>query len=298
LALAGEPVSPSPTLPANDAGRATAAVKVEVDVTHRYGDLVVHQDVKFSVKENEFLCICGPSGCGKTTLLDILAGILTPSRGGARIGGHPVNPKRDSVSFVFQEPSTLPWLNVRDNIATGLRIKKIVADETARRVDDIIGIVGLKGYEGFYPHQISGGMKQRVAIARAFAIDADLILMDEPFVSLDQPTRERMQREVLDIWRHRRRTVVFVTHNLEEAVFLGDRIIVLSAKPARIMADFEISLVRPRDPLAPEFTRIRAKCAQWLHAVQSEASVVGAADGASASSVRPFRPDLDLSSTT
>jgi sulfonate transport system ATP-binding protein len=291
-------VSPSPTLPANDAGRATAAVKVEVDVTHRYGDLVVHQDVKFSVKENEFLCICGPSGCGKTTLLDILAGILTPSRGGARIGGHPVNPKRDSVSFVFQEPSTLPWLNVRDNIATGLRIKKIVADETARRVDDIIGIVGLKGYEGFYPHQISGGMKQRVAIARAFAIDADLILMDEPFVSLDQPTRERMQREVLDIWRHRRRTVVFVTHNLEEAVFLGDRIIVLSAKPARIMADFEISLVRPRDPLAPEFTRIRAKCAQWLHAVQSEASVVGAADGASASSVRPFRPDLDLSSTT
>jgi sulfonate transport system ATP-binding protein len=291
-------VSPSPTLPANDAGRATAAVKVEVDVTHRYGDLVVHQDVKFSVKENEFLCICGPSGCGKTTLLDILAGILTPSRGGARIGGHPVNPKRDSVSFVFQEPSTLPWLNVRDNIATGLRIKKIAADETARRVDDIIGIVGLKGYEGFYPHQISGGMKQRVAIARAFAIDADLILMDEPFVSLDQPTRERMQREVLDIWRHRRRTVVFVTHNLEEAVFLGDRIIVLSAKPARIMADFEISLVRPRDPLAPEFTRIRAKCAQWLHAVQSEASVVGAADGASASSVRPFRPDLDLSSTT
>ena len=276
--------------------RETAAVKVEVDVTHRYGDLVVHDDIKFSVRENEFLCICGPSGCGKTTLLDILAGILHPSRGGVRIGGHPVDPKRDSISFVFQEPSTLPWLNVRDNIATGLRIKNVPATEIVRRVDDIIGIVSLKGYEGYYPHQISGGMKQRVAIARAFATDADLILMDEPFVSLDQPTRERMQREVLDIWRHRRRTVVFVTHNLEEAVFLGDRIVILSAKPAKIVADFEIPLPRPRDPLASEFTRIRAQCAQWLHTIQSDASVVEMPDGAAVSTARSPRPGPDISS--
>jgi NitT/TauT family transport system ATP-binding protein/sulfonate transport system ATP-binding protein len=125
-------------------------------------------------------------------------------------------------------------------------------------------MVGLTGFEHYYPHQISGGMKQRVAIARAFATDADLILMDEPFVSLDQPTRERMQREVLDIWRHRRRTVIFVTHNLEEAIFLGDRILILSAKPARIVADWPVTLLRPRDLLAPEFLALRAECIRYL----------------------------------
>jgi ABC-type nitrate/sulfonate/bicarbonate transport system ATPase subunit len=241
--------------------------KVQVDVSHRYGALTVHEELRFSVLENEFLCVCGPSGCGKTTLLDILAGILRPLEGQVLIDGKPVDPKRDSISFVFQEPSTLPWLNVRDNVATGLRIKKVAAAEMRRRVEEIIEIVGLRGYEEYFPHQISGGMKQRVAIARAFAIDADLILMDEPFVSLDQPTRERMQREVLHTWEHRRRTVVFVTHNLEEAVFLGDRVIVLSAKPARIVANVDVPLARPRNPLSPEFTRIRGACTEIMQSL-------------------------------
>jgi NitT/TauT family transport system ATP-binding protein len=241
--------------------------KVSVDISHRYGSLLVHDQLRFSVLENEFLCISGPSGCGKTTLLDILAGILAPTEGHVLIDGRPVNPKRDSISFVFQEPSTLPWLNVWDNVATGLRIKRTNAGELRRRVDEIIDIVNLRDFEEYYPHQISGGMKQRVAIAGAFAIDADLILMDEPFVSLDQPTRERMQREVLHTWEHRRRTVVFVTHNLEEAVFLGDRVMVLSAKPARIVAEIAVPLLRPRDPLSPEFTRIRAGCAKILHSL-------------------------------
>jgi ABC-type nitrate/sulfonate/bicarbonate transport system ATPase subunit len=127
----------------------------------------------------------------------------------------------------------------------------------------------LSGFENYYPHQISGGMKQRVAIARAFATDADLILMDEPFVSLDQPTRERMQHEVLDIWRRRMRTVIFVTHNIEEAVFLADRILIMSKKPARIVADLPISLERPRDPLSSDFMRLRAECVHWLHASDS-----------------------------
>jgi ABC-type nitrate/sulfonate/bicarbonate transport system ATPase subunit len=241
--------------------------KVQVDVSHRYGALVVHEELRFSVLENEFLCVCGPSGCGKTTLLDILAGILRPLEGQVLIDGKPVDPKRDSISFVFQEPSTLPWLNVWDNVATGLRIKKAAAAEMRRKVDEIIEIVGLRGYEEYFPHQISGGMKQRVAIARAFAIDADLILMDEPFVSLDQPTRERMQREVLHTWEHRRRTVVFVTHNIEEAVFLGDRVIVLSAKPARIIANLDVPLPRPRNPLSPEFTRIRGACTEIMQSL-------------------------------
>lgn len=244
--------------------------KVLVDVSHRYGDFIVHDQLRFSVRENEFLCICGPSGCGKTTLLDMLAGILKPSQGSILIDRNPVDPKRDNISFVFQEPSTLPWQTVWDNIATGLRIKKTPSAEIHRKVEDILDLVGLRGFEKHYPHQISGGMKQRVAIARAFATDADLILMDEPFVSLDQPTRERMQREVLDIWEHRRRTIIFVTHNLEEAVFLGDRIIILSAKPARIVADLEITIPRPRNSLSSEFTDLRAKCAGVLHALQAK----------------------------
>ncbi len=249
-----------------------AESKVLVDVSHQFGTYLVHDMLQFAVRENEFLCICGPSGCGKTTLLDMLAGILKPTRGSVLIDRRPVDPKRDNISFVFQEPSTLPWLTVWDNIATGLRIKKAESARIREKVEDIIDLVGLRGFEKYYPHQISGGMKQRVAIARAFATDADLILMDEPFVSLDQPTRERMQREVLEIWEHRRRTIIFVTHNLEEAVYLGDRIIILSKKPARIAAEYEISLPRPRDPLAPEFTALRARCAKLLHQLQDGSS--------------------------
>jgi NitT/TauT family transport system ATP-binding protein len=240
--------------------------KVEVSASHSYGALVVHDHVQFAVAPNEFVCICGPSGCGKTTLLDYLAGILKPTRGTVLIDGTPADPKRQSISFVFQEPSTFPWLTVYDNVATGVRIKGVPGAQIATKVREIIDLVGLTGFESYYPHQISGGMKQRVAIARAFATDADLILMDEPFVSLDQPTRERMQREVLDIWRRHVRTVIFVTHNIEEAVFLGDRILILSEKPARIVADLPVSLRHPRDPLSSDFMRLRAECVQWLRA--------------------------------
>jgi ABC-type nitrate/sulfonate/bicarbonate transport system ATPase subunit len=239
--------------------------KLDVDIYHAYGDLVVHDGIQFLVKENEFLCICGPSGCGKTTLLDILSGLLKPTEGSVLLDGESVDPKKHSISFVFQEPSTLPWLTVWENIATGLKIKKLPRDEIKKKVDEVIRIVGLGGFENFYPHQISGGMKQRVSIARAFATDADLILMDEPFVSLDQPTRERMQQEVLDIWKNLRRTIVFVTHNLEEAVFLGDRVVILSEKPTKIKADLKIDLPRPRDSLSSDFTEIRAQCFSFLH---------------------------------
>jgi NitT/TauT family transport system ATP-binding protein len=238
--------------------------KVEVNASHSYGSLVVHDRLEFTVAPNEFVCICGPSGCGKTTLLDYLAGILKPTHGTVLIDGAPTDPKRHSISFVFQEQSTFPWLTVFDNVATGLRIKGAAAAEVTAKVREIISLVGLTGFEAYYPHQISGGMKQRVAIARAFATDADLILMDEPFVSLDQPTRERMQREVLDIWRRRVRTVIFVTHNIEEAVFLGDRILILSEKPAHIVADLSVSLDHPRNPLSSDFMRLRAECVRWL----------------------------------
>ena len=248
---------------------ANEKAKVEVAISHSYGQLKVHDDVCFTLRENEFLCIGGPSGCGKTTLLDILAGLLAPTHGRVLIDGERADPKRHHISFVFQEPSTLPWLDVWDNIAMGLRIRNVPKEAVRRGVEEIIEVVCLRGYERYYPHQISGGMKQRVAIARAFATHADVILMDEPFVSLDQPTRERMQQEVLDIWQRHKRTVIFVTHNLEEAVFLGDRVIMLSAKPAKILADIPVNLPRPRDPLSPAFTQLRARCVRLLEDVQS-----------------------------
>ena len=263
MALAGDIVN----APTAVAASVDSRPKVEVDISHRYGALKVHEGLRFGVQENEFLCIAGPSGCGKTTLLDILCGLLAPSVGQVLIDGQRADPKRHNISFVFQEPSTLPWLTVWDNIATGLRIKKQPEAQIGATVAEIIRTVNLTGFERYYPHQISGGMKQRVAIARAFATKADLVLMDEPFVSLDQPTRERMQQEVLDIWQHHKRTIIFVTHNLEEAVFLGDRVIILSAKPASIVADIPIGLQRPRDPLSGEFTALRARCVRMLQEV-------------------------------
>ena len=251
---------------------AAGKIKVQVSESHRYGDLLVHDRIEFDVMENEFVCVVGQSGCGKTTLLDILSGLLKPSEGHVFIDGHPADPKKQNISFVFQEPSNLPWLTVWDNIATGLKIKKYPQAQVTRVVEDIIDVVGLRGFEKYYPHQISGGMKQRVAIARAFATDADVILMDEPFVSLDQHTRESMQQEILDIWKRRKRTVIFVTHNLEEAVFLGDRVIILTAKPAHVKEEMAIDLPRPRNLLSPEFNALRIRCGESLNATRAAKS--------------------------
>lgn len=246
---------------------------IAVELSHRYGSLQVLGRINFSIAENEFLCVCGPSGCGKTTLSDILAGLKKPTEGSVLLDGTPIDPRVHNVAFVFQEPSALPWLTVRENIGIGLRIKRRPEAEIEQRVAEILDVVGLRGFEDYYPHQISGGMKQRVAIARAFATDADLILMDEPFVSLDQPTRERMQREVLTIWGTYKRTIVFVTHNLEEAIVLGDRILVLTQKPATIKEDVAVTLPRPRDPLDPSFVALRAQLAGHLHS-EFEATAV------------------------
>ncbi len=238
--------------------------KVDVDVSQRFGDLVVLDRLAFSIAENEFLCLLGRSGCGKTTLANLMAGLIPCSEGSVTIDGVPADPRRHELAFVFQEPSLWPWRTVRNNIKIGLEIKRVAPDEIDRRVQEMIELVGLGGFEDYYPYQISGGMKQRVAIARAFAVDADLILMDEPFAALDAQTRTTMQAEVLRIWEKRKTTVVFVTHNLEEAVYLAERIIVLTEKPTRIKASLDVDLPRPRDFGHPRFIALRKRLGELI----------------------------------
>lgn len=238
--------------------------KVRVDIRHRYGDLLVLDRLRFSIEENSFLCVLGQSGCGKTTLANLMAGLIPCSEGRITIEGAPANPRKHELAFVFQEPSLWPWRTVRDNIRIGLEIKGFPKAEVDRRVREMVSLVGLEGFEDYYPYQISGGMKQRVAIARAFALDADLVLMDEPFAALDAQTRHQMQMEVLRIWEKRRTTVVFVTHNLEEAVYLAERILVLSPKPAVVLADIPADLPRPRDFGDPAFVALRKRLAELI----------------------------------
>ena len=237
---------------------------IEVDVSQRFGDLVVLDHLRFSIGANEFLCLLGRSGCGKTTVANLMAGLLPCSEGSVTIDGVPADPRRHELAFVFQEPSLWPWRTVRNNIKIGLEIKRVPPHEIERRVGEMIELVGLEGFEDYYPYQISGGMKQRVAIARAFAVDADLILMDEPFAALDAQTRTSMQAEVLRIWEKRKTTVVFVTHNLEEAVYLAERIIVLTEKPTRIKASLAVDLPRPRDFSDPRFVALRKRLGELI----------------------------------
>jgi len=233
--------------------------KIRVDVTQRFNGLTVFERLGFSVGENEFLCVLGKTGCGKSTLGNLMTGLLSPTDGSITIDGAAVDPKRQELAFVFQEPSLWPWRNVRDNIRIGMEIKNVASTETQRRLSEMVELVGLQGFENYYPYQISGGMKQRVALARAFAVDADLILMDEPFAALDAQTRQNMQEEVLRIWERRKHTVVFITHSLEEAIYLAERVIVLSGKPAKVAGDFAVDLPRPRDFAHPEFIALRKK---------------------------------------
>jgi ABC-type nitrate/sulfonate/bicarbonate transport system ATPase subunit len=238
--------------------------KIHVAVTQRFNGLTVFDRLEFSVRENEFLCVLGKSGCGKTTLANLLTGLIPATQGGVTIDGELVNPKRHELAFVFQEPSLWPWRNVRDNVGIGVEIRRVPPDEARRRLDEMIELVGLQDFEDYYPYQISGGMKQRVAIARAFAVDADLILMDEPFAALDAQTRQAMQAEVLRVWESRKHTVVFITHSLEEAIYLAERIIVLSDKPATIKGDFVVDLPRPRDFAHPGFIELRKRLGELI----------------------------------
>ncbi|MGH9784493.1 MAG: ABC transporter ATP-binding protein [Terriglobia bacterium] len=215
----------------------------------------VLEGIQLAVSEGEFVCILGPSGCGKSTLLNIVAGFLPPTAGEVRIDGEPVRGPDPRRIFVFQERGLFPWLTVEGNIAFGLF--RLSREEQAARIARYVKLVGLEGFERAYPHELSGGMKQRLEVARALAVNPDMLFLDEPFGSLDSITRLGMRRELLRIWELERKTILFVTHDIEEAVQLADRVVVLSARPARIRRIVEIDIPHPRDISAPRYLELR-----------------------------------------
>ena len=225
--------------------------------------LVALYDISLAIRKNEFVSLLGPSGCGKTTLIRIIAGLLAADRGDVLVNQQCVTvPGRDRC-MVFQQFGLLPWRTVLSNVEFGLEIEGMARDERRAVADKYLELVGLKGFENYYPHQISGGMQQRVGIARALSKKPEILLMDEPFGAVDAQTREQLQEELLKIWAQTETTVVFVTHSIDEAVYLSDRVVVMQARPGRIKEEVAIDLPRPRwegDIKAdPRFAQLRAR---------------------------------------
>jgi NitT/TauT family transport system ATP-binding protein len=223
------------------------------------------RDANLRVNKGEFVCLIGASGCGKSTLLRIVAGFEKATRGSALMWDRPIEGPAPDRGMVFQDYGLFPWLSVRGNIAFGPTSRGRPRAEIKDTVDRFVELVGLQRFADAYPHQLSGGMKQRVAIARVLANDAEIVLMDEPFGALDAMTRERLQDELLDIWQRTRLTVLFVTHSIEEAIFLADRVVVMSPGPGRIDSQMVMTLPRPRDVVAADFNDIRRELSLRLH---------------------------------
>ena len=221
--------------------------KLEVSgLNKQFGDLQVLQNIDLAVEHGEFIAVVGPSGCGKTTFLRMVAGLEPVSSGTIVLDGQKLSGPGGNRGFVFQNDSLLPWRTVLANALIGPEVMGQVGAKERQRTLDLLKLVGLGGFEGYYPRQLSGGMRQRVNLARALAIDPEILLMDEPFASLDAQTREIMQTELMRIWEQGRKTVLFVTHQIDEAVFLSDRVLVFARRPGRLQESVEIKLPRPR----------------------------------------------------
>lgn len=225
----------------------------------RQEEVIALDGIDLAVADDEFLTVLGPSGCGKTTLLNIVASFESASGGEVLLDGEPVRKPGPDRGVVFQEYALFPWLTVQQNIEFGLRERRMPRLERRERVRRQIASVGLSGFEQRYPQELSGGMRQRVALARLLINNPKILLMDEPFAALDAQTRSMMQRELLGVWSAERRTVIFITHNIEEAVLLGDRVVVMTARPGRIKEIVAIELARPRDVTSTEFNEIRRR---------------------------------------
>ena len=244
----------------NDALQESRSRDVLVKVyqlTKAFGSLLVLDKISFDVYRREFLCIVGPTGCGKTTFLNSLTKLYDITAGEILLEDEPVDLRKHNISYVFQEASTMPWLTVEGNIRFGLNIKKISKSEADDRIDEVIKLVNLQKFRKYYPTQLSISMLQRVVIARAFVTRPTLLLMDEPYGQLDLELRYMLEDELVSLWERTKTTVIFITHNIEEAVYLGQRILVLTNKPATIKEEIVCDLPRPRDFADPHFVELR-----------------------------------------
>ncbi|HEY7237879.1 MAG TPA: ABC transporter ATP-binding protein [Burkholderiales bacterium] len=240
-----------------------ADVSLEYDTPA--GKVLAVDKASFGAGQSEFVCLVGPSGCGKTTLLNMIAGFFAPTAGEIRVGGQAVNGQGQDRGIVFQDFAQLfPWRTALGNVAFGLEMKGVPKAERERIALEQLRLVKLEKFAGAYPHHLSGGMQQRVAIARALAYNPGVLLMDEPFAALDAMTREEMQRLLAEVWRETRKTVVYVTHNVAEAVYLADRVVVMTPHPGRVRATVAVRLPRPRDPLSVEFLEYQKELLRHL----------------------------------
>lgn len=241
--------------------------KIKVQARHltkRFGELTVLDDVSFDVREGEFLCIVGPTGCGKTTFLNCLTGIYSTTAGEILVDGKQIDCRKNNISYIMQESSAMDWLTVEQNIRFGLEIKKMPQTLVKERTDEMLEIVGLKEYRKYYPRQLSISMLQRTVIARAFATYPELLLMDEPYGQLDLDLRIKLEDELLKLWQRTKTTVVFITHNVEEAVYLGERIMVLTNKPTGVKTILDCDIPHPRDVADEKFVKLRNQVTELI----------------------------------
>ena len=231
--------------------------------------LRIINDLSLEIEGSGLVCLVGPSGCGKSTLLRLIAGLEAPDSGLLAMDGKSIDGPHADRGMIFQDYALFPWRSVQKNVEFGLEVKGVPVRDRAAAAARLIRMVGLAGFENRFPHQLSGGMRQRVAIARALATDPKVILMDEPFASLDSQVRKQMQHELLRILQEARKTIIFVTHSVEEAVYLGDRVVVLTGRPARVKADYRLDLARPRDQLNEDFIRYRRLLLSQLEAPEN-----------------------------
>ncbi len=234
-----------------------------------HGVVVALQDINLEIRKGEFVCLLGPSGCGKSTLLNAVAGFSLPSQGLIKVNGQAVTQPGPDRGMVFQEYALFPWMTVAQNVGFGLVIKKLPKADIRNRVDALLKLLKLSEFSERFPRDLSGGMRQRVAIARILALDSPILLMDEPFGALDALTRRSLQDELLRIWSELGKTVLFVTHSIEESIFLADRIVVMTYRPGTIKQDIRVTLPRPRDSASPEFNKLKRDLSELVSSEQA-----------------------------